>query len=276
MKTPINNLINKLKGFLENSKKNRIKAADKSSKGRSKKPKDTYFTRAKSWADDIYAATVVSRNRYKAAFYGALGLCVVLVLCVLMLVPAQHTELVVVHEGNGGYVWLSTTKRNYHPAMNWVREQAELAHYVIARESYDPTLYRYQTKEVNLLSSPEIQAEYELAQDEDNKSSPINVLGAKGYRTVVVNSILPLDSESQNKEGQSKADRHVNLAQINFVIEDHLFGQKATIKLPYTALVSWKYTGVPSKPDAMLKDWDGFKVTKYLVQPKNIDKSDSE
>jgi len=277
------NKINKIRKGFGNLKKNiktkEIKKATKEKDAKIKPAKEiktdsTYFQTAKNWADDIYTSILVSRNRYKMAFYMMSGIVFLLALCILMLVPIQHTELVVVHEGAGGYTWLSTTKRHYHPPMNWVREQSEIAHYVVTRESYDPLLYRYQTDEVKLLSTPEVQAGYELAQSGDNKFAPINVLEAKGYRTVTIQSILPLDSEEKNRDNQSKKDRHSNLVQVNFVIVDHLFGQNKTIETPYTALVSWDYEGVPSDPNEMLKDWDGFKITKYVVQPKNLGNSD--
>lgn len=261
---------------------NEIKKAKKEKAHKIKKPEDLkqkkdYFKTAKTWADDIYTSVIVSRNRYKVAFYLMSALVFVLGFCVLILAPMQHTELVIVHEGEGGYTWLSTTKQREKPTMNWARTQSEIAHYVMTRESYDPLMYRYQTHEVRLLSSPEVEAGYELAQSSDNKLSPINMLGAKGYRTVQIQSILPLDSESKNTDEQNQSnqhDLHTNLAQVNFVMVDHIFGQSQTIKMPYTALVSWTYTGVPSDPDDMMRNWDGFTVIKYDAQPKNIGNND--
>ena len=34
--------------------------------------KENYFTQARSWADDIYTAAVISRNRYQMAFFSAM------------------------------------------------------------------------------------------------------------------------------------------------------------------------------------------------------------
>jgi type IV secretory pathway component VirB8 len=183
----------------------------------------------------------------------------------------QHTELVVVHQGQSGYVWLSTSKGNHPISASWVRTKAELAHYVEVRESYDPTMYTHQTSEVSLLSSSDVNQEYELSQSQTNKLAPINLLGAKGYRTVQVNSIFQLDSTAQNKGQIQKT--HINLAQVSFTVTDHLFGDNKTITTPYTALVSWKYTGTPTSPSEMLKDWDGFQVTDYKIQQVLVGKS---
>lgn len=233
------------------------------------KTEKDYFKSARSWADDIYTSTIVSRNRYKMAFLGMTALCALLALSVMVLAPIQHTELVVVHEGDNGFSWLSTTKSHEHISSSWAKTQSEIAHYVVARESYDPTTYQYQTGLVQLLSSPRVQAEYEISQDSSNKSSPINLLGSKGYRTVTVKGVFQLDSKSKNV---GKQKNHTNLAQVNYVVEDHFFGGEGqSIKTDYTVLVSWKYTGIPSQPSEMFRDWDGFKVTKFIVQQTSAD-----
>lgn len=232
------------------------------------KAKDAgYFTRASGWADDIYTVTVASRNRYKMAFFAAMGLSAMLTFAVMVLAPMQQVELEIVHQGPSGNAWVSLTKTNQTFTQSWARSQSEIAHYVRTRESYDPILYANQTKEVALLSSQAVYAQYELSQSSTNSSAGINALGAKGYRTIIINNVMQLDSTSKNINGRGN---HVNLAQVNFVMVDHLFGQSRTIKIPYMALVSWTYNGVPKTPDKLLRDWDGFSITKYTVQPINV------
>jgi type IV secretion system protein VirB8 len=268
-------IVQKIKQFFKNWTAGQVKKARAETPKSLKQLRDdqAYFTRARSWSDDIYTSAVVSRNRYKAAFFGMTAFSAILVLSVLILVSTEHTELVVVHEGPSGYTWISTTKDHEKAPIDWTRTQSEIAHYVRTRESYDPLLYEYQTNEVKLLSTPQVEAEYDLAQSSDNKASPINVLGAKGYRTIVVNNVLQLDSIDKNHDGQG---RHVNFAQVNYVVEDHLFGQNQVIKTPYTALVSWEYNGVPDNPEKKLRDWDGFSVTKYVVQPVNLGSNNTD
>ena len=228
-----------------------------------------YFQAALHWSDDIYMASLVSRNRYRTAFYGMSGLVALMAVSIAGLVPIQHTELVVVHEGESGYTWLSTTKAGEQPPEDWARTQAEIAHYVQTREAYDPLLYRTQVQEVKLLSSAQVQAEYDLSQSKDQKFSPINVLGAKGYRTVQVNSVLSLDDESQSK---NKKDLHSNLAQVSYLVTDHFLGSSDTISVPYLALVSWETLGVPEDPEQKLRNWDGFTVTKFQTQAVSVPK----
>ena len=257
-------------------KKQRIKAAEvhKAHQAAPKKAKDlksqrAYFQAAKSWADDIYTATIISRNRYKAAFMGVLGLSVILVFCLMVMTPLQRTQLVVVHQGPSGYTWLSTTKRGYKPVPSWAQVQSEIAHYVQTREAYDPMLYSHQTQLVKLLSSSMVFGQYEMNQAGTHKGAPINLLGTKGYRTVTINNILPLDSVTKNVKGQV-GTKHINLAQVNFVVHDHLFGASNIVNTPYTALISWSHTGTPQDPQSLMENWDGFVVTKYVVQPVNL------
>jgi type IV secretory pathway component VirB8 len=229
-----------------------------------------YFENARHWSDDIYLSSLVSRNRYRAAFYGMAGLVALMAISIAGLVPLQHTELVVVHEGESGYTWLSTTKAGEKPPEDWARTQAEIAHYVRTRESYDPLLYRAQVQEVKSFSSPQVQVEYDLSQSKDRKFSPINVLGTKGYRTVQVNSVLKLDDESASK---NKHDPHSNLAQVSYLVTDHFLGSSETISVPYLALISWEVRGIPEDPHQKLQNWDGFTITKFQTQPVSLPKA---
>lgn len=236
--------------------------------GKETKPESTkksdYFKLARSWASDKNTQLVLSRNRYRFAFFASMGLTAISLLTLLFLANNQHIQLVVVHEGKSGYVWLSSPKQKRKIKPNWERAQAEIAHYVIARESYDPVLYLQQSEEVKLLSSFEIAQEYEISQDKNNKSSAINLLAAKGYRTVVINNILNLSTKDKNNPKRDK-----NLAQVDFTVTDHLFGETQKISTPETALVSWRYAGTPNNPSLIFSDWDGFKITKYVTQVVN-------
>lgn len=228
----------------------------------------TYFEKARSWADDLYSAAVTGRDRYFLAFMISMGLTIVLALVVLIALFDPSSDVVVVHESAGGYTWLSALHSKEVPALEWNREASEIAHYIRMRESYDPLFYEHQANEVKTESNAEVQSEYDLAQSSENKNAPINVLGAKGYRTITINNVLPLDAVGH--PGNTK-NPEAPVAQVDFVTVDHFFGQAQTIETPYTALVSWRYLGVPTDPEKKLEDWDGFQITKYVVEPVNVD-----
>jgi len=226
-----------------------------------------YFQTARLWYDDIYTAHVVRAKRYQLAFFSMVGFCAVLSLSIAVMMPLKSTQLIVVHQGESGYAWVETVSPHTRLKASWIKTQAEITHYVETREGYDPLLYPQQTHEVQLLSNGLVEREYVESQTANNPSAPINTLGTKGYRTVTVNSILPLDSESNNTNTHSH--KHVNLAQVNFVMTDHALATGKTTHYSYSALIAWEYQGVPATPQAQLHNWDGFQVTKYVVQAVN-------
>lgn len=225
-----------------------------------------YFETAQNWADDAFAAVLVSRNRYQFAFLFMAILVGLLALSTATLTPLQHTQLVVVHEGEGlnGEVWLSAPPSHSVPPLNWARTQSEIAHYVEVRESYDPLLYAELASEVAALSNAKVQSEYDAAQASHNPNSPITQLGTKGYQSVIVHSVLPLDSADETSQ---PGTTHINLAQVDFDVVTHTIGEDETQTAPYTALIAWTYQGVPSDPSLLLQNWDGFTVTQFDVQP---------
>ncbi len=228
------------------------------------KKKEDYFEAAKTWADDYYALAVASRNRYQKAFLSVLGLSALSIFAILFLLFRQQIQLIVVHEGVSGYEWISSVKVGESPPASWLKTRAEIARYVSSRESYDPILYGYQTKEVRLMSSSSVLSDYESTQDAKDKDSPVNLLGTQGYRTVQILNVLSIDKIPKDPV---PGIHHENLAQVNFVREDHLLNRNQIIKKPYTAMISWKYRGLPKDPEQWFRNWDGFEVTKYEVQP---------
>ena len=230
-----------------------------------------YYTRAQSWVEDRYLNLYQSRMRYQWAFLG-MGLIVgLLLLCLVLLIPLQKIAVVVVHQGPSGYVWLSELNHVLPHPISWRQTQSEIAAYIVARESYDPIFYAQQAGQVRSMSSSSVMAHYLLSEDHKNKLSPIHLLGARGYRTCEVESIIPLSSDL-NRSG-----RHFrNMAQVQFVIKDHLFGQEQVVTSSYKAMVSWRYRGLPNNPQQMLSNWDGFEITHYWVTPMAIDKTNQK
>ncbi len=220
-----------------------------------------YFKQAQDWAEDRYAQLLTSRQRYQWAFFASLILCALLIICLIVLLPLRDTQLVIVHSNDKGYSWISTAQTNKAIKPNWAISKSEIAHYVMTREAYDPAFYRFQYQQVRLLSSPAVFAQYELLQSSSNKQATINLLAAKGYRTVTIHAILPLSHTSTKQ-----ADKR-NLAQVDFAVSDHLYGEEQATKIPYTALISWQHTGLASKPYQQLYNWDGFQVIRYSLQP---------
>ena len=231
-----------------------------------------YFTLASSWSDDWVSQTLLSKQRYKLLFIIMSSLCSLLVIAIVCLTPLVRTQLIIVHEGVGGQgSWVSLVKNNEKIPISWARAKNEIAHYIISRESYDPLLYKHNLKLVKLFSNKEVESQYILDQS-DNKSALINTLGAKGYRTVDIKNILPLDLDKTRSDDKSYNSKNgdlansANLAKVDFEVIDHFIGSTQVVRQSYSAIISWGYLGAPSDPEGKFNNWDGFLVTKYIRQ----------
>lgn len=238
---------------------------------------DNIFAAATRWSDDRLIFLELSRKRYQIAFFSMSGLVALLILCLISLFPLKKIQLAIVHQGPSGDTWVSTLNAGEIPQSSWAQTESEIAHYVTLRESYDPVLYPYQSKQITEFSNDLVLDGYLSEQDKSNTTSPINFLSDKGYRTIIIQSVLPLDLASKNTTAETG---HINLAQVIFTATDHYFSNINTNNsnnpdnplgsARYTALVSWAYTGISSNPEIILNNWDGFVITKYQKQLMNI------
>ena len=228
-----------------------------------------YFTEARSWADDMYTHAVVSRNRYKMAFFIAMGLAVLLTVAINGLIPMQHLEPLLIHHYQDGRVTVLPMTQPYAP-MNQAQVESEIVRYVINRESYNPSSYHEQYALINLMSNHETGMEYINQQAAGNKTAPINVLGNQGWRSVHIDSVVFLDSTLQNRHQPKAKQTHHNLAEVNFTLTDHFKNSALRKTKALTALVAWEYRGTPSDPNDRWRNWNGFTMTRYTLEQRNV------
>ena len=231
--------------------------------------KKNYFVEARSWADDLYTSAIRSRNRYQLAFFVAMGLAILLAIAVDGLIPLQHMEPLLVNHYEDGRVSVEPLKQPYAPTRP-VEVESEIVRYVINRESYDASSYDTQYSLINLMSSREVAEQYIHAQSIDNQHSPINDLGNHGFRSVHVDNVVFLDAARNNKGKPTAQQTHHNLAQVNFTVTDHFKNSAHETTTALTALVSWGHQGTPRDPNDRWRNWDGFTVTRYTVEQRNV------
>ena len=198
--------------------------------------KQNYFTQARSWADDIYTATIISRNRYQMAFFAAMGLVALSMLALIVLIPLQHTELLLVNHYPDGRVLVEPIHQAYAPS-NPFQVESELIHYVVNRESF---------------------------------AESSNVLKRDGLRTVHVESVIFIDSVLKNKGKPPSEQAHTNLAEVNFTVSDQSKNSTLIKTHALTVLISWTYRGTPKDPGDRWRNWNGFTVTRYSVEQRNL------
>ncbi len=228
-----------------------------------------YFQLASNWADDFYLAAETAKNRWRAVcLYGFLPLTFLLLVMMVFLIPAQKIQPLLVNHYENGLISVTPIQAADFPK-NRAQMESELVRYVINRESYSAASYNEQYSLVNLLSDNSIAQQYINAQSATNKNSPINTLGNKGYRTVKVESVIFLDSQDEANANNTK-NPHQNLAQVNFTITDHDATTGTPTSVPLTALIAWEYRGSPKDPALMWQNWNGFTVTSYQLQQRNV------
>lgn len=234
-------------------------------KGENKK--QDYFTQAKSWADDVYSNAIQSKNRYKAAFLSSMALNVVTALAVVMLAGMQTLEPIIVHHYDNGVTTVEPLTNENAP-LNRAQVESDIIRYITNRESFDLSSYKSQYDLVTLLSDPSVASLYAKSQDRRDKEAPINQLGATHFREVHVYSINFLDNLIFNEtEGNA---RHHNLAEVVFSLidVDKATGQRQ--EKQFNAMIAWVYKNPSMSPEIRWKNWDGFLVTRYNKQIRNI------
>ncbi|MBB71494.1 MAG: hypothetical protein CMF50_03765 [Legionellales bacterium] len=230
------------------------------------KPAADYFTMATRWADDIYTQSLASRARYQLACIGLTGLSVSLALAFLALFPLKKPVPFIVEHYAGGYVNIAPVNSDYSP-QDQAEVESELVRYIINRESYIADAFAVQFELVNALSSDNVAQDYRDEQSVHNKLSPINVLGDAGSRQVHVESVVFLDDENTPKKPH-ETQAHHNLAEVNYTVTTQQDGHPST--QAYTALMSWVYTGTPASPVERWRNWDGFMVTQFTRNQRNL------
>lgn len=224
-----------------------------------------YFNEAKSFADDVYGATLRSRNRYQVAFLTAMGLNVAALAAVLTLTKLHTFEPLLIHHYDQGLTTVERLK-NFAVPINQAQVESDLIRYVTLRESYDSYSYKTQYELVTQLSEASVARAYAGEQDRRNQASPVNRLGTGFFREVHVYDIHFLDSLFSNK----KESGHHNLAEIVFRLTDvdKASGQKT--HQDYSALIAWNYHKPSDSPALRWNNWDGLEVVQYSRHERNL------
>ncbi len=230
-------------------------------------PKRNYFTQARSWADDIYTAAIISRNRYQMAFFVAMGLAMLAIVAIIALIPLQRIEPLLVNHYPSGHILVQPMHQPYLP-LNSLQIKSELVHYVINRESYADSSYNEQYSLINIMSDNEVAKEYREIQSAHNPESAINRLGQTGLRSVLIDDVIFLSPNLQTKDKLRSQQTHTNLATVNFTVTEEINGIKSTKS--YAAIMVWEYRTPSEDPGEQWRNWDGFTVTRYSVEQRNI------
>lgn len=231
-------------------------------------PASDYFTAAKHWYYDRYQIQQVIANRWQLAFWLQLGLSISLLLFLMMLLPLKSWEPIVIQRNTlTGEVWVDPTRSHYLPN-NSAEIESNLVRYVVARETYTLMDATYRYRQVMFSSSTEIAKGYADSINPYHSQSVAHQLSSNGTRVVRVEDVVFLDAEETAPLHHHSDKTAPKLAKVDFVTTD-TEGDTTTQKY-WVATIGWDYLGTPNNKEAAWMNWNGFTVTYYRVDQRNL------
>lgn len=229
---------------------------------------EEYFKAGQDWYVDRYEAVTIQSNRWFVGFLASIVLCIILVIAITALFPLKTLVPLVIHQNTTtGEIWVDHPKTPYTPA-NDAEVQSDIVRYITTYKSYTAADINKRFHLVILLSANNVGKQYADEQSNSNKLSPVNVFGQDSIRTVRIEDIVFIDKAGMQEAREMQEPSH-NLAKVDFTTTtlDHAGNKKIE---NWVATIGWTYKGLPSNQEDVWDNWNGFTVTTFRVDPKNI------
>lgn len=211
--------------------------------------RDEYFAEAQSWAAlRSSMAARETRIAWRVAA-GASIIALLLAIALLMLLPLKTVQpYVLTVDRQSGAVEPALAVSSGRLTQNEALIQAQLAGYVVARETFDATDLPTQYRRVQQLSSPPAARAYVAQMAANNPASPLRTLGRGDTVSVRVRSVSLISN---------------NAALVRFTASRAPIGQPAAQETNYVAAISFGFNGRPLKASDRFDNPLGFQVTRY-------------
>lgn len=211
--------------------------------------REEYFAAARTWADgQVKASAREVRIAWRVAA-GAAGIALLLALALVLLVPLKSVQpYVLTVDRNTGAVEAANTLQNGRLSQNEAVIQAQLAGYVIARETFDSSDLAQQYRRVQIMSAPPVARAYVAHMAANNPDSPLNTLNRGDTVSIKVRSV------SLIAEGAGI---------VRFTATRTPVGSATGEPRNYVAAVSFGFNGRPLRPADRYDNPLGFQVTRY-------------
>lgn len=223
---------------------------------------------AEDWYFDRYQIQQVIANRWQLAFWLQLAFSGALIIGILCLLPLKSWEPIVIQRNSiTGEVWVDPGRTHYLP-QNSAEIESNLVRYVVARETYSSIDAAARFQQIIFSSSSDIAKAYENSIDPHNVTSSAALLGNNGLRIVKVEDVIFLDAAETLAHHHSKHTPLPKLAKVDFITTDTV--GEVTTQHTWVATISWEYLGTPNDKEAAWVNWNGFTVTSYRVDQRNV------
>jgi type IV secretion system protein VirB8 len=212
-------------------------------------PRDSYYAAARSWADSQTDA-IARQTRFAWIVAGvASGIALVLAITIALMVPLKSsTPYVLTVDRQTGAIEMATSLSDGRLTQNEAVIQAQLAAYVIARETFDATDLAAKYREVQLASSPGVTATYVAQMQASNPQSPLRTLSPGETVQVTIRSISLMTPGT---------------ALVRFVAARRQPDGRAGPERSYVAAISYGFSGRPLRMNDRFVNPLGFQVTRY-------------
>ncbi|MEP7131397.1 MAG: type IV secretion system protein [Sphingomicrobium sp.] len=218
--------------------------------------RDHYFSAARSWAE---GQTAVSSREAKIAWRvaaGAAAIALLLAFALLLLVPLKSVEpYVLTVDRQTGAVEQAMTVQQGKLSQNEAVIQAQLAGYVIARETFDQTDLAQQYRRVQLLSGPLVARAYVGQMAANNPESPLHTLNPGDTVSVQIRSVSLIAAGS---------------GLVRFTATRTAAGAASGTARNYIAAIAFGFNGRPLRASDRYDNPLGFQVTRYRRDEEGI------
>ena len=211
--------------------------------------RDDYYAAARSWADgQASASSRETRIAWRVAA-GAALIAVLLALALVFLVPLKSVQpYVLTVDRQTGAVEAMTTLQNGQLSQNEAVIQAQLAGYVIARETFDATDLAQQYRRVQVMSARPVASAYVAEMAANNPASPLNTLSSGDTVSIRIRSVSLISDGA---------------GLVRFTATRSALGAPTGQSTNYVAAISFGFNGRPLRQADRYDNPLGFQVTRY-------------
>lgn len=220
------------------------------------KEREVYYEAARTWASD-QASSAARETRIAWRVAAAAGLiALLLAITLFMLVPLKTVQpYVLTVDRQSGAVEPAMTVGNGRLTQNEAVIQAQLAGYVVARETFDATDLAQQYRRVQIMSSRPVATAYVAQMAATNPASPLRTLGRGDTVTIRVRSVSLIAE---------------NAGLVRFTAARSAIGAAPTQEVNYVAAISFGFNGQALKASDRFENPLGFQVTRYRRDQEGI------
>jgi len=211
--------------------------------------REDYYAAAKSWAD---GQTSVASRETRIAWRVAAGASVIallLALALAFLVPFKTVvPYVLTVDRQTGAIEAASTVKSGQLSQNEAVIQAQLASYVIARETFDATDLAQKYRQVQVMSARPVAAAYVAQMAASNPESPLRSLSRGDTVSVRIRSVSLIND---------------NAALVRFTTTRSALGGGVGQPTNFVSAISFGFNGRALRQSDRYDNPLGFQVTRY-------------